>query len=111
MQKRRFHGAFGGIIMSGREQGPYDSIARRWLALIERRQDHFIELSDSGRWRHYYNEAEFLDELRKLQRVRNHWAKLAGVPPEDWGVPFGGPDWSPRRRNKPVRVPDPLWPD
>jgi uncharacterized repeat protein (TIGR03809 family) len=66
--------------MSGREQGPYDSVARRWLALIERRQENFIELCDTGRWRHYYTKADFLDEMRKVLRLRDQWALLAGVP-------------------------------
>ena len=66
--------------MSEPRSGRYDSIARRWLALIERRQEHFLDLCDSGRWRHYFTEAEFLDEMRKVLRVRDQWAALAGVP-------------------------------
>jgi uncharacterized repeat protein (TIGR03809 family) len=69
--------------MSERQQSPYDSIARRWLALVERRQEHFLDLCDSGRWRHYYTHAEFLDEIRKVLRVRDQWAAIAGLPPSD----------------------------
>jgi uncharacterized repeat protein (TIGR03809 family) len=69
--------------MSERQTGPYDTIARRWLALVERRQEHFIELCDSGRWRHYYTHAEFLHEMRKVLRVRDQWAMIAGLPPYD----------------------------
>ena len=36
--------------MSERQQSPYDNIARRWLVLVERRQQNFIELCNSGRW-------------------------------------------------------------
>ena len=68
--------------MSEPQSGRYDSIARRWLALIERRQEHFLDLCDTGRWRHYYTEAEFLDEMRKVLRVRDQWAALAGIPLE-----------------------------
>jgi hypothetical protein len=39
--------------MSQRQKSPYDSIARRWLALVERREQHFADLSQSGRWRRY----------------------------------------------------------
>jgi hypothetical protein len=67
----------------------YDGIARRWLALIERRQQNFLDLCDTGRWRHYYTEAQFLDEMRKLLRVREQWAVLAGVPLSD-------DEWSPQ---------------
>jgi len=66
--------------MSERQQSPYDSIARRWLALVERRQQNFIELCNTGRWRHYYTHAQFLDEMRKILHLRNQWARLAGLP-------------------------------
>ena len=69
--------------MSEPRQGRYDDIARRWLALVERRQQHFIELSKTGRWRHYYTHAEFLDEMRKVLRVRDQWAAIAGELPHD----------------------------
>jgi uncharacterized repeat protein (TIGR03809 family) len=69
--------------MSGPQQGLYDSIARRWLALVERRQEHFLELCETGRWRHYYTHAEFLDEMRKVLRVRDQWAAIAGLPRSD----------------------------
>jgi uncharacterized repeat protein (TIGR03809 family) len=65
--------------MSERQQGPYDSTARRWLALIERRQQNFIELCNTGRWRRYYTHAQFLDEMRKVLQLRNQWAQLAGA--------------------------------
>jgi hypothetical protein len=66
--------------MSGRELGPYDSVAHRWLALIERRQENFIDLCNTGRWRHYFTKAEFLEEMRRLLRLRDQWAVLAGLP-------------------------------
>jgi uncharacterized repeat protein (TIGR03809 family) len=68
--------------MSEPQSGRYDSIARRWLALVERRQEHFLDLCDTGRWRHYYSEAEFLDEMRKVLHVRDRWAAIAGLPPD-----------------------------
>jgi hypothetical protein len=83
MQKRRFHGRFWLFPMSERQTGPYDGVARKWLALIERRQEKFIELCDTGRWRHYYTRAEFLEEMRKVLRLRDQWAAIAGVPVSD----------------------------
>ena len=68
--------------MSERQTGPYDSIARKWLALAERRYAHFIELSDSGRWRHYFTRAGFDLELRRAALLRDQWATIAGVPLE-----------------------------
>jgi hypothetical protein len=66
--------------MSEGQQGPYDNVARRWLALVERRQENFIELCDTGRWRHYYTHDEFLIEMRKVLRLRDQWATIAGLP-------------------------------
>ena len=76
---RRFNGGLA-CSMSERQQSPYDSIACRWLTLVERRQRNFIELCNSGRWRHYYTHAQLLDEMRKVLHLRNQWAWLAGLP-------------------------------
>jgi len=65
--------------MSERQQGPYDSIARRWLALVELRQAHFIELCDTGRWRHYYTWDELLDVLHEVVNSCDEWARIAGL--------------------------------
>jgi len=66
--------------MSARQPSAYDSIARSWLTLVERRQRNFIELCNTGRWRHYYTHAQFLDEMREVLHLRNQWAQLAGLP-------------------------------
>ena len=118
--------------MSERQTGPYDTIARRWLALVERRQEHFIELCGTGRWRHYYSHAEFLDEMRKVLRVRNQWATIAGLPtaeepplfgedsplprnadvlPDDADAAFQGEDPPLDRAEFSAGVPAPPWPD
>jgi hypothetical protein len=66
--------------MSERQESPYDSTAGRWLALVERRQQNFVELWNTGRWQHYYTHAQFLEEMRKMLDLRNRWASLAGLP-------------------------------
>ncbi len=93
--------------MSEPQDRRYDSIARRWLALVERRQEHFIELADTGRWRHYYTQTGFIDEMRKVLHVRDQWAAIAGLPPAepDADQTFGASNG----RNRPVRLPAPLW--
>ncbi|MGC1235078.1 MAG: hypothetical protein WA838_10490, partial [Xanthobacteraceae bacterium] len=73
--KRRFNGGLASF-MSERQQSPYDSIARSWLALVERRQQNFIELCNTGRWRHYYTHAQFLDDAASSQPM----GELAGLP-------------------------------
>ncbi len=67
--------------MSERQHGPYDSVARKWLALAERRKAQIVELCESGRWRHYYTHTELLDEMREVVRVRDQWARIAGLMP------------------------------
>ena len=69
--------------MSARQTGPYDSVARKLLALAERRQAHFIELCDSGRWKHYFTPAELNDEMRRAALLRDQWARIAGLLPEE----------------------------
>ena len=66
--------------MSERQKSPYDNIARRWLALVERREQHFADLSQSGRWRRYYTQTQFLNEMRKTFQAPDQWAALAGIP-------------------------------
>jgi hypothetical protein len=74
--------------MSERQSSPYDSIARRWLALVDRRQAAFIELLDSGRWKHYFTEAELRTEMENIAVVRDRWARIAGLlPAEDQAEP------------------------
>ena len=65
--------------MSERQPLPYDSVARKWLALAERRYAHIVELSDTGRWRHYFTRAGLEIELNKAEMLRNEWARIAGI--------------------------------
>jgi hypothetical protein len=88
--------------MSERQDSPYDSIVRRWLALVERREQHFAELFHSRRWRHYYTQTEFLAEMRKVLQARNQWAVLAGLPVKNIpGDDKGAQDVAPVSRPSP----------
>ena len=69
--------------MSERQPGPYDSVARRWHALAERRREHLIELRESGRWRHYYTSEQLLEVLREAVNARDAWARIAGLQADD----------------------------
>ena len=66
--------------MSARQAGPYDSIARKWLALAERRRVYLVSLRDSGRWRDFYNfsEAKLEDQLRAVDLACARFARIAG---------------------------------
>ena len=68
--------------MSERQTGPYDSIARKWLALAERRQAAFLDMCSSGRWRHYFTPAELDVERRNVFALRDQWAMIVDLPPD-----------------------------
>jgi hypothetical protein len=69
--------------MSARVPSPYDSVARKWLALAERRRAHVVELRDSGRWKHYYTAEQLLEAIREAISSRDQWAKIAGLEKSD----------------------------
>jgi len=69
--------------MPARYPCPLDGVARKWVALAERRTAHIVELYDTGRWRHYYTQAELVAAMREAIRVRDQWARIAGLLPED----------------------------
>lgn len=54
-----------------------DNAARRWRALAERRQAHFVELYESGRWKHYYTEEQFVASMRQAVAAAQRWAEIA----------------------------------
>lgn len=56
---------------------PMASMAAKWRDLALRRHAHFVDLYESGRWRHYYTEAEFIAELRTLTQVVKRWQGIA----------------------------------
>lgn len=57
---------------------PFQLLAQRWFDLADRRRLHFVELYDSGRWRHYYTEDQFVAQMREVIRAAEVWARLAG---------------------------------
>jgi hypothetical protein len=69
--------------MSERQNLPYDNVARKWLALAERRYAHFLELSDTGRWKHYYTYPELEQEIHKASALCEQWAINAGFVPQE----------------------------
>ena len=55
-------------------------ITQKWRALAERRRAHFIELYDSGRWKHYYTEEQLLARMREAIRLAEIWEHLSTPP-------------------------------
>jgi uncharacterized repeat protein (TIGR03809 family) len=60
--------------------GPLDAVAQKWRALAERRCAHFVELFESGRWKRYYSEEQFLRCLREAIALSERWAMIAPRP-------------------------------
>jgi uncharacterized repeat protein (TIGR03809 family) len=56
---------------------PMAASAAKWRDLALRRHAHFVELYESGRWRHYYTESEFIAELHTLTQVVRRWQGIA----------------------------------
>ena len=66
--------------MQARSTATWEQNAQRWRDLSERRRSHFIELYESGRWKHYYTEADFVIRLREVFQAAEQWQKLASAP-------------------------------
>lgn len=49
-------------------------LSGKWRALAERRKAHLVDLYVSGRWRHYYNEQDFILRLREAFGAVEKWS-------------------------------------
>jgi uncharacterized repeat protein (TIGR03809 family) len=56
---------------------PYQSIALRWSNLADRRLRYYTELFQSGRWRRYFDEEQFLSRIRDVKTSAAMWDRLA----------------------------------
>lgn len=65
--------------MTAKPPTRFDQLAQKWSKLAERRRAHFVELYKTGRWKHYYTEAEFFIQLREAFRAADEWEKLASA--------------------------------
>jgi len=53
------------------------ALAARWCALAEKRLDHLTELFESGRWRRYYSEHAFLENIQEAKLAVKNWRALS----------------------------------
>jgi uncharacterized repeat protein (TIGR03809 family) len=60
----------------------WERIALKWRNLAVQRRDHHFELYRSGRWKHYYTDEQFLDEMRKAVDLAERWEEIAPVAEE-----------------------------
>jgi hypothetical protein len=67
--------------MSARQVNPYGSIARKWLALAERRRAHLVDILESGRWLGYVTGGELQNQLYDLDLICERFAEIAAAAP------------------------------
>ena len=52
-------------------------LIERWAALAETRLDYLTELFESGRWRRFHTEADFLDNIKEARATADRWRAMA----------------------------------
>jgi len=52
-------------------------LAARWCALAEQRLEYLTEMFESGRWRRFYGEVAFLENIREAKFAVEIWRSLA----------------------------------
>jgi hypothetical protein len=63
--------------MSPGQASRYYGVSKKWLALVERRKQYFIDLCDSRRWKLYFDsEDELREQMRKVIMLRLQWVRL-----------------------------------
>jgi uncharacterized repeat protein (TIGR03809 family) len=56
--------------------GMSPNLIRRLHALAEQRCAYYVELHESGRWRHYYSHDDLLAHMREVVKVARAWQDL-----------------------------------
>jgi len=51
-------------------------VVARWCDLAERRLEYLTELFETGRWRRYYSERAFLENIREAKTAVEIWREL-----------------------------------
>jgi uncharacterized repeat protein (TIGR03809 family) len=51
-------------------------IVARWCNLAEKRLEYLTELFDTGRWRRFHTEEEFLENIREAKSAVDAWSEL-----------------------------------
>jgi hypothetical protein len=74
----------------------------RWCALAENRLDYLTEMFESGRWRRYYSEMAFLEDIREAKIAVETWRGLstpaAMLGPSPIEISWSGPARAARMR-------------
>ncbi len=65
--------------METRARHRFSQTARKWRDLVDRRCAHFVELHSSGRWKLYYDEAEFVLRMREAIDLAETWLQITSL--------------------------------
>ncbi|HLG80468.1 MAG TPA: TIGR03809 family protein [Bradyrhizobium sp.] len=66
-------------------------LVARWCTLAEQRLQHLTDLFESGRWRRYYGERAFLENIKEAKKAVETWrALVSGQPVTRTDDPPGG---------------------
>jgi uncharacterized repeat protein (TIGR03809 family) len=52
-------------------------MVERWASLAERRLDYLSDLFETGRWRRFHTEVDFLDNIREAKVAVDRWRAMA----------------------------------
>jgi len=85
-------------------------VLARWCALAEQRLDYLTELFESGRWRRFHSELEFLENIREAKVAVETWRKLSMPAAAEEGVVTSLAAARPTRfrRSEPAQPPEPI---
>ena len=77
------------------------NLVARWCNLAERRLEHLTELFESGRWRRYHTELEFLENIQEAKAAVETWRDLLSreASLENMAIDLA---WLGRRRTTPL---------
>jgi uncharacterized repeat protein (TIGR03809 family) len=77
-------------------------VADRWHALTQARLEYLTNLFESGRWRRFYSEAEFLENVREATAALETWSGLL-TSKAAWNKPVASPSRLDRLHQDPRR--------
>jgi len=78
-------------------------LVARWCILAEQRLQHLTDLFESGRWRRYYSERAFLENIKEAKKAVETWRALAS------GQPLARSDGSRSLPQQERELPKPSW--
>ena len=59
------------------DEAPRREVIARWCTLAEQRLNYLTEMFESGRWRRYYSEAAFLENIKEAKFAVEMWRGLS----------------------------------